>query len=159
MQDLQDLLKFLIHSPIDFVIVGGFAAVIHGCNQTTRDIDICLTLSNEQIILLQKTLEPINPRHRKQKEKPQFQRDNQNVEKFNNLHLETDLGVLDIITQVEGVGDYYDILKNSQEIELFGGRCFVISLEDLIKAKKTLGRHRDLVIVEELEAIKKENEL
>ena len=39
MQNLQKLLQFLVQSPLDFVLIGGFAAVLHGCNQTTRDID------------------------------------------------------------------------------------------------------------------------
>lgn len=72
------------------------------------------------------------------------------------LHLMTDLGPLDVISHVMGVGGYYDVLKNSQEIELYGSRCYLISIDDLIKSKKALGRHRDLVTAMELEAIRKE---
>lgn len=158
MSNLQHLLKFLIKSPVDFVIVGGFAAVLHGCNQTTRDIDICLVLNSEQIRLLRKVLKPLNPKIRTAHERPSFLTTPKDVTNIKELHLETDLGVLDIISNVENVGNYYDVLKNSVELELFAGRCFVISIDDLIKSKKALGRHRDLAVVEELEAIKKERE-
>jgi len=69
---------------------------------------------------------------------------------------ETDLGILDMISHVPGIGSYYDVLLKADEIELYGGTCFLISVDDLIKSKKILGRHRDLVVVEELEAIIKD---
>ena len=69
------------------------------------------------------------------------------------LHLETDLGILDVIGHVEGIGNYYDVLEKSDEINLYGGKCRLISIEALIKAKKKLGRHRDLATAAELEAI------
>lgn len=156
MQNLQALLKLLIHSPVDFVLVGGFAAVLHGCNQSTRDIDICLLHSPEQFQLLQRHLQSIHPRHRTEKSKPPFAFEAGDLSKKQDFHLVTDLGVLDVIGSVKGAGDYYDILKNSGEIEIYGGKCRLISLDDLIKSKKALGRHRDLVTVMELEAIKEE---
>ncbi len=73
-----------------------------------------------------------------------------------NLYLETDLGILDVIGQVEAVGDFHDVMKNAIEIKIYGGHCRLISINDLIKSKKSLGRHRDLVVVEELKAIQSE---
>lgn len=156
MQNLQKLLEFLVKSPLDFVIVGGFAAVLHGCNQTTRDIDICLVLVPDKIQLLRQVLKPLNPKIRTTQEKPSFLTSPEDMSGIQNLHLETDLGVLDLVAKVEGVGDFYSVLKNAIEIELYGEKCFLISLDDLIKSKKALGRHRDLVVVKELEAIKNE---
>ena len=72
------------------------------------------------------------------------------------LYLETDLGVLDIISHVEAVGNINDLFKNAIEIEMYGSQCHLISIDDLIKSKTALGRHRDLVIVEELRAIQSE---
>ena len=74
------------------------------------------------------------------------------------FHLSTDIGILDIISHIEGVGGYYDVLQNSQEVELYGGKCRLISIDDLIRSKKKLGRHRDLIVVMELEAIQQEKE-
>lgn len=151
MQNLQALLKLLVHSQIDFVLVGGFAAVLHGCNQSTRDIDICIVYSPEQIQLLQNLLKPFHPQHRIGDQKTSFT--DMDTSKKQDFHLVTDLGVLDVISHVEGIGDYYDILKRSEEIKIYGGKCHLISINDLIKSKKVLGRHRDLTIIMELEII------
>jgi hypothetical protein len=53
-----------------------------------------------------------------------------------------------------GVGDFERVRAASIEIELFGRHCRVISLEDLIRAKETLGREKDLLAVKELRAIR-----
>jgi hypothetical protein len=41
MQSLSELLRRLIVSDVEFVLVGGFAAVAHGVTLVTRDLDIC----------------------------------------------------------------------------------------------------------------------
>jgi hypothetical protein len=155
-QDLQALLKLLIQSPVEFVLIGGFAAVLHGCNQTTRDIDICVVYSSEQVYLLREVLKPFHPRHRMEEAKGSFLDTPKDLSEKQDFHLITDLGPLDVIYHVEGVGNYYDVLQNSQEIELYEGTCYLVSIDDLIKCKRTLGRHRDLVTAMELEAIRKE---
>lgn len=156
MQNLQALLKLLIYSKVDFVLVGGFAAVLHGCNQSTRDIDICVLYSSEQIQSLQDLLKPFHPQHQIGNQKISFI--DMDTSKKQDFHLVTDLGILDVISHVEGVGEYYDVLKRSEGIEIYGGKCHLISIDDLIKSKKVLGRHRDLTIIMELEAIQAEKE-
>ena len=47
MQDFRQLLQRLADSGLEFVIVGGYAAVTHGSSLVTRDLDICVALSNE----------------------------------------------------------------------------------------------------------------
>ena len=41
MPDFESLLNRLIQSNVEFVIVGGFAAVAHGVSLPTQDIDVC----------------------------------------------------------------------------------------------------------------------
>jgi hypothetical protein len=45
--DLNRLLQRLCDADIDFVIVDGFAATLHGSSLVTRDLDVCATLSSE----------------------------------------------------------------------------------------------------------------
>lgn len=52
------------------------------------------------------------------------------------------------------MGDFERIRRHAVEIELFGRRCRVISLDDLIRAKEALGREKDLLGVKELRAIR-----
>ncbi len=42
MSDLRNLLHRLAHAGVDFVIVGGYAGIVHGCTYVTQDIDIWL---------------------------------------------------------------------------------------------------------------------
>ena len=45
MQSLSHLLQRLAESGVDFVIIGGFAGVLHGSALVTRDLDICAVLT------------------------------------------------------------------------------------------------------------------
>jgi len=44
---LKELLCLLADSGIPFVVVGGYAAMMHGSSLLTQDIDICAVLSPE----------------------------------------------------------------------------------------------------------------
>jgi predicted nucleotidyltransferase len=46
------------------------------------------------------------------------------------------------------------VKEGSIEVDLFGRRCRVISLDDLIHAKEALGREKDLLSVKELRALR-----
>ena len=64
MQDFRTLPKRLADAGLDFVIVGGFAAVTHGSAYVTRGVDICAVLTPENIERLRSALAAWNPKHR-----------------------------------------------------------------------------------------------
>ena len=70
-----------------------------------------------------------------------------------NLYLQTELGPIDLLSSITGVGDYARVRAAAIEMELFGRRCRVISLEDLIQAKEAMGREKDRLAAMELRAI------
>ena len=70
-----------------------------------------------------------------------------------NFTLSTNLGDLDILGEVSGLGGYAEALQFSEELELYGMRCRVLTLEGLIKTKKAAGRTKDLMLLPELEAL------
>jgi hypothetical protein len=70
-----------------------------------------------------------------------------------NFTLTTDLGDVDILGEVTGLGSYEKLLPVSEEMEVFGLGCKVLTLEGLIKAKKVAGRTKDLMLLPELEAL------
>jgi len=43
--DFLNLLERLVRAGVDFVVIGGFAGVVHGCTYVTQDIDICCDFS------------------------------------------------------------------------------------------------------------------
>ena len=100
MSDINNLLQRLCDADIDFVVVGGFAAMLHGSSLLTRS---------------------------RARRPPQF-------------HF--------------GVGEFESVRAHAVEVELFGRRCRVISLDDLIRAKEALGRDKDVQAVLQLRAIR-----
>ena len=70
-----------------------------------------------------------------------------------NLYLETDVVVLDLISDVIGVREFSELSKNAIEIKIFGKSRKVISLNDLIKTKNTLKRPKDILVVQEIESL------
>ncbi len=155
MENLNNLLKTLLESKIDFVLIGGYAAVVHGSMQVTQDVDICAMMTDAHISALRDSLRNFKPVHRMN---PSFQPSFLDVpklgQKMSNIYLRTDLGILDILDIVEPVGDFNRIKEKSIEISLFGYRCKVISLDDLIAVKKSMSRPKDKTVLIELLALK-----
>lgn len=152
--NFKNILARLKSSDVDFIIIGGFAAATYGSSQVTYDLDICAVLSPENITKLRAALEDINPKHRLTTDKLSFFKIPTELEGLNNLYLETEEGVLDILTTVTGVGDFEELKKNAIEVKIFGATYKLISLDDLVKAKKAIARPKDLETVEELMHLK-----
>lgn len=153
MHNLHQLLQRFADAEFDFVVIGGYAGVLHGSSMVTTDLDLCAVLSSENIGKLRSILTDLHPTHRTTDKKLSFLEYPPANTPVANLYLVTDGGVVDVLSNVLGVGDYARLRKNALEIPLFGRRCPVISLEDLIVAKQAVGREKDLLAVKELRAI------
>lgn len=152
-QQLHHLIQRLSEAEIDFVIVGGFAGILHGSSLVTRDLDVCAVLSRENVAKLRNALQDLNPTHRQTPQRLSFLENPSPEVEVKNLYLGTTLGPVDILSSIKGVGDYARVREASVEIEIFGRRCRVISIEDLIRAKESLARPKDLLAAQELRAI------
>ncbi|HEU5134424.1 MAG TPA: hypothetical protein VFU13_04695 [Steroidobacteraceae bacterium] len=153
MTELNRLLQRLFEADIDFVIVGGFGAMLHGSSLLTRDLDVCAVLTADNLDKLRETFGDLHPTHRLTPQRISFLENPEPGTALKNLYLQTDLGPLDLMSSITGVGDYARVVAGSIEIELFGHRVRVIGLTDLILAKEALGREKDLLAVKELRAI------
>ncbi|MEW6055085.1 MAG: nucleotidyltransferase [Bdellovibrionota bacterium] len=154
MKDLNSLLKILTDSGIDFVLVGGYAATVYGSALITQDLDICAVITKENVDKLRTCLRNYHPTHRMIPNRISFLTHPSDVTGWNNLYLETDLGTVDVLNQITGVGDYEKVAKNAIELKIFGQKCKVISIDDLILAKQAMGRPKDLHTIKELEVIR-----
>jgi len=152
--EINRLLQRLCDAEIDFVIVGGFAGVLHGSSLVTRGLDVCAVLSNENVEKLRAALRDLRPTHRLTPQKLSFLENPESGVAIRNLHLRTELGPVDVLSSILGIGEFERVRSKSIEIELFGRRCRVIGLDDLIQAKEALGREKDLLAVKELKAIR-----
>ncbi len=154
MSDLNQLLDRLLQSRLPLVLVGGYAGVVYGCTQVTRDIGLCMPLDPQIIGKLRNLLSDLHAIHRQTPQKLSFLEHPSDLANVKNLYLQTDFGPLDILSEIIGVGAYPVVAARAVSISLFGETLKVIHVDDLIRSKSAMGRERDLATVRELEAIK-----
>ena len=153
MIQLHQLIAKLCDADIDFVIVGGFAGVLHGSSLVTRDLDVCVVLSPENVTRLRDILRDLKPVHRLTPQRLSFLDNPAADVTIRNLYLETSIGPIDFLGSIAGIGEFARVREESVEIELFGRRCRVMSIEALIRAKEAIGRPKDMLAADELRAI------
>ncbi|MFA5554400.1 MAG: nucleotidyltransferase [Phycisphaerae bacterium] len=154
MQDFFNLLDKLNEADVDFVIVGGLAGAIHGCTVVTEDIDICCSFTAENLFKLHKALAGLNPVHRMTPNKLKFEITKQNCKDFKNLYIDTDLGQLDCISSVQGIGSFDSVKAKSKPHVINNKQYNILQIDDLILSKKAMNRPKDNQAVNQLEIIK-----
>lgn len=153
MHNFGALLNRLADAGLEFVIVGGYAAVSHGSSYVTKDVDICLVFSEENIAKLRAALRDLNPQHRMTPQRSSFLEEPPPGTPLQNLYLRTDLGIVDILSTVLGIGDFARLRERAEMIDVDGRTFALIGLDDLIRAKEAMGREKDLLAAKELRAI------
>lgn len=153
MQDFRRLLERLTDGGLEFVVIGGYAAMTHGSSLVTRDLDVCAVLSSANVEKIRLLLAEWNPKHRMTPQRLSFMDHPAPGEPLRNLYLQTDHGVVDILSNVLGVGDFDRLAEKAEKLEVNGRIYHFISLADLITAKEAVGREKDLLAVKELRAI------
>lgn len=112
--DFFDLLERLLKAGFDFVIVGGFAGVVHGCTYVTQDINICCDFSVDNLVRLQKALSDLHPVHLMTPDRRRLELNEENCRQIKNLYIDTDFGQLDCLSFVDGLGEYDKVKQVSQ---------------------------------------------
>lgn len=153
--NLSSLLQRLVDAGVDFVLIGGFAGVVHGCTYVTQDIDICCDFSSANLLALQKALSGLHPVHRMTSNRKPLQLTEAACPQLKNLYLDTDIGQLDSLSFVDGIGDYQDVKNTSTAVKVRQMQLRVMSIDALIQAKKAMNRPRDKEAVLQLETLKK----
>jgi hypothetical protein len=156
MTDFPGLISLLAGSRVEFIIVGGAAAVAHGSARLTRDLDIVYRRTAENVARLAHALGPLRPYPRGAPTGLPFRFDEQTVWKGLNFTLTTTLGALDLFGEVTGGGGYEELLPHSIRLRLYDAECLCLGLERLIYVKRAAGRPKDLEAIAELEAILEE---
>jgi hypothetical protein len=151
--DFEGLLRALLAGRVEFVLVGGLAATVHGSARSTFDIDIVYRRTPENLARLVETLEPLAPYPRGAPPGLPFRFDKATLERGLNFTLDTALGGIDLLGEIAGGGRYEDLDSRSQSITLFGFECRCVTLETLIALKRAAGRPKDLEVLAELESL------
>jgi len=150
-----NLLERLARNGVDFIIIGGFAGVVHGCTIVTQDVDICCDFSVPNLLKLAKALKGLHPVHRMTPARIKLELTESNAGQYKNLYLDTDIGQLDCLGYVKGVGNYQKVKETSILIDVEGIKMRVLSIDAFIESKKATNRSRDRQMIEQAKRIKK----
>ena len=154
MQKTADILRLLGKHGVEFVVVGGYAVVAHGGTLVTQDVDVCCNFSPENLLRIQEALKDHHPVHRITPKRLPLQLTKENCQGLKNIYLDTDIGQIDCLGEILGIGDFQEVKKRSFVVDLEGRDIRLLELDALIEAKKALNRPRDQEAVLELEAIR-----
>lgn len=156
MTDFRALTSLLANSAVEFIIVGGTAATVHGSARLTEDLDIVYRRTEDNLSRLVRSLAPYKPYLRGAPAGLPFSWDERTLRNGLNFTLNTTLGALDLLGEIAGGGDYEKLLPHSIRLQLYNIECYCLGLERLIHVKRAAGRPKDLETVAELEAILEE---
>jgi hypothetical protein len=141
---------------VEFIIIGGAAAIAHGASRLTEDLDLVYRREQKNVEAMIKSLAPFAPYLRGAPNGLAFKWDARTIWNGRNFTLTTSLGPLDLFAEITLGGTFDDLLPHTVMLDVFDGRCLCLGLERLIEVKRAAGRPRDLDAIAELQALLEE---
>jgi hypothetical protein len=148
------ILRVLAEHGVDFILIGGFAAVVHGSPLLTRDVDVVPEPSRDNLTRLSDALRALEAKVRVGDEEPlPFAHDATSLAASVFWNLSTRHGDLDISFTPSGTQGFDDLRQDAITIELRGTPVLLASLADVIRSKDAANRdkdHRSLPVLRKL---------
>ena len=139
-------------------MIGGAALGFQGSGYRTEDIDIVYARDENNIERLVTVLGKIRPRLRVRGRATRSTVYHGRTDDlgWRQIKLQTDLGDLDIMATIAGLGDYENVMRYADRLELIdsAGPTFVLSLDGLIIAERAANRPKNLVVLPEIESLR-----
>jgi predicted nucleotidyltransferase len=151
--DVERLLDVLTDNAVDFVVIGGIAAVLHGSARATFDLDVCCAPAPENLERLGQALAVLGARLRGVPDDVPFAPDAATLRQIDVLTLSTSAGDLDVLRSPAGAPRYDVLARRADRVEIDGTEILVASVEDLMAMKEASDRPKDRADLAELEAI------
>jgi len=148
-QDYRDMIECLQAEGVDFMLVGGYAVMLHGWPRTTFDIDFWILANPTNAAAVLRAV-------------ARFGAPLQGLtaEDFRRPGMVFQIGCepqrIDIISAADGL-DYADAVTRAVSMEIDGLPIKVLSLDDLIVNKRASGRPKDVADAAMLEKIKEKH--
>jgi hypothetical protein len=143
--DPGQILRVLVTHRVDFVLIGGMAAVLYGSPLPTLDVDITPERQRDNLARLSNALTELDARLRADGiDQPlPFGHDADSLADGGVWNLSTRYGDLDISMTPSGTSGFADLRRDARAVELYGLSIRVISLADVIRSKEAAGRDKD----------------
>lgn len=156
--DLPALLAKLCDAGIEFIIVGGAAAVLHGAPITTSDLDIVHRRTPENVTRLLELLLELDAIMRYDLARRGLRPTAEMLSGRGQINLSTSLGPLDPLCELDPGQGYDELLEHSQAVTGEGRMMRVLDLPTLIAVKTKAGRLKDRMALPVLIATMQERE-
>lgn len=148
---------------VDYMVVGGFAAVLYGAPTVTGDLDIMPADNEENIARLSNVLaslrtvvrEPRSTALRLEVTAELLKQTAESADFGGQLRTRTAAGPLDILWRLHDGRGYGDLVTESCLLTEEELRVRVIGLDDLIEVKTAIGRPQDRAALPYLQEIRR----
>jgi hypothetical protein len=154
----EAILEVLERHQVRYVLIGGFAATIHGSPYVTTDVDITPATTTENLARLSDALDELGARIRVAGEPDglAFNHDAESLAKGQIWNLTTSYGDLDISFMPSGTHGYDDLRRDASDLEILGAHVPLASLADIVRSKQAAGRPKDRLTLPVLRRILEE---
>ena len=154
--DPRRICQVLLEERVDFVVIGGFAAVVRGSSVVTYDIDVIAARAEANLERLATALRRLNAQLRTGDELIPLSVNADFLAQMQvSLNLTTDFGDLDLVFAPAGPKSTYEAwLQEAGEMDLGDSLVVTIaSLADVIASKRAANRPKDAAALPALEAL------
>lgn len=156
--DLPALLAILCDAGVEFIVVGGAAAVLQGVPITTQDLDIVHRRTPENVARLLKVLLQIDAIMRYDFARRGLRPTAEMLAGRGQINISTTLGPIDPLCELDAGQGYDELLAHSESLVDEGRQLRVLDLPTLIRVKTKAGRPKDRVMLPVLIATLQERE-
>ncbi len=141
------VIETLAEHGVEFVIIGGFAAELHGAPiPATQDVDVTPSGSSENLARLSSALDDLGARIRVNAE-PEgfaFSHDAGSLGRARMWNLTCPASSFDVTFLPSGTAGYDDLVRSASVLRVHGHPVAVAALADVIRSKEAAGRPKDL---------------
>ncbi len=150
------ILAELRKADVQFVLIGGLAAQVHGSPSLTSDIDICFALDGANLDRLADALHALVAVRRQMPRGVTAPIDARALRAGDVFTLSTRYGDLDLLAHPDPGLDFEALSSRSIAAEVLGHRVRVAGLDDLMAMKRAANRPKDRIELEILGALREE---
>lgn len=148
----EELLEVLERHGVEYVVVGGYAAQLHGSSRRTRDVDVVPATDGENLGRLVGALGELGARIRTEAAPDglPFNTSAEALAGVRMLNLVTRFGELDLTFTPSGTEGFPDLERGARPVRIGAVEVQVASLADVIRSKTAAARSKDFEALPEL---------